>query len=331
MLISGTAASNGLISASRIDLIDKTQSQLTGQIRLLTNSTFVLNNVLINYAGAQLSNIDGNRLQNGMSVTALGSMNGDQLLAVQIIGLNKSISPEVDEAAVEGFITRFVSRSDFDVDGITVSSTAQTEFEQGSASDLRLGIKVEVEGSVNTNGILIAETLEFEQQSNNKITGKVSAIQLDNNRGIVSGQLEVDGVLILTNKQTRYEDKLFDLKRFNLASITLGDAVEVSGYSSAAGFVATKIEREEADDDDAETREIEGIISAVGDDHVVLLGRKVFITEATQITDSRGDPLSVAAFYLTARNQQVEIKAKQRDGLLIASEITLDDDSDDDD
>ena len=327
--ISGTSTSEGLISASRIDLVENVQHQLTGQIRLLTNSTFTLNNLLINYAGAQLINIEGNRLQNGMTVNALGNLNAEQLTAVQIIGLNKSLTRELDSAAIEGFITRFNSASDFDVDGIQVSSTEQTRFEQGSASDLRLGVKVEVEGRVDASGRLVAKSLEFELQSNNKITGKVTAIQLNNNSGILSGQLEVDGVSIMTTKQTRYEDKLFELKRFNLGSITLGDALEVSGYSTAEGFIATKIEREDADDEETDEREIEGVISALGDGHIVLLGRKVFITEATQITGNRGNELTLSAFLLLALNQQIEVKGFEQNGLFYASEMTLKDDTED--
>lgn len=329
ILVSGAVAADGSISASRIELSSSESLQLTGQIANLTGTSFNLNGTSVVYSGAQLINLEGNRFINGARVTVIGVMNNNQLQASLVIGLNKTLSRDLDSADIEGFITRFASATDFDVDGISATTTNQTRFENGTRSDLRLGAKVEVEGTVNSNGALVASDVEFEQDSNNKINGTVTAINLSssigNNNGIISGLLEVDGIAISTNKQTRYEDKQLDVRRFNLASLNLGDLVEVTGYSTADGFIATKIERRDVDDDGDEGREFEGVISGIGADYFILFGRKIYTTADTQITGGDGEPLTPTAFYLIALNQQIEVRGNTINGEFYASQIELED------
>ncbi len=185
---------------------------------------------------------------------------------------------------------------------------------------------MEIEGSVNASGTLVASEVEFEQDSNSKINGTVTAINLssENNNGIVSGIVEVDGIAIITTKQTRYEDKLLDLRRFNLASLTPGDWVDVTGYSTADGFVATKIERRDMANDD-EGREFEGFISGIGADYFILFGRKIYTTEDTQMIADDGERLTLTAFYLIALNQQIEVRGNTVNGEFYATEIELED------
>lgn len=337
ILVSGAAAADGSISATRIELSSSETLQLTGQLVNLTGNSFNLNGTSVVYGGAQLINLEGNRFINGARVTVIGMMNDNQLQASQVIGLNKTLSRDLDSADIEGFITRFTSTTDFAVDGISATTTNQTRFENGTRSDLRLGAKVEIEGTVNSNGALVASDVEFEQDSNNKINGIVTAINLSsgtgdnngnnstNNNGIISGVLEVDGVTIITNKKTRYEDKQLDVRRFNLGSLNLGDRVDVTGYSTTEGFIATKIERRDVEDDD-EGREFEGVISGVGVDYFILFGRKIYTTENTKIVNDDGEPLTLPAFYSIALNQQVEVLGNTINGEFYASEIELEDD-----
>ncbi|HEX7764249.1 MAG TPA: DUF5666 domain-containing protein [Cellvibrio sp.] len=331
ILVSGAVAADGSISATRIELSSSETLQLTGLVANLTGNSFNLGDTNVVYSGAQLINLDGNRFTNGARVTAIGVMSNNQLQATLVIGLNKTLPRNLDNADIEGFVTRYASATDFDVAGISATTTNQTRIENGSLSDLRLGATVEIEGSVNANGVLVASKLEFEQVSNNKISGTVTGINLVTTTGIISGTLEVDGVVITTTTQTRYEDKKLDLKRFNLGSLLQGDQVEVTGYSTATGFVATKIEREEADDNDDNTREFEGVISAVGPDYFMLFGRKIFTTPETIITRGDDNLLSLAAFYLIALNQQIEVRGYQLNGEFYATEIELDDEDQDDD
>ncbi len=326
ILVSGASAPDGSISATRIERSNSTNLQISGLVANITNSSFSLNGTTVMYSNAQLINLSRERLINGVRVAAIGIMQDDQLQASTVIGLNKNLARDFASADIEGFITRFVSASDFDVDGVSATTNNQTRYEKGSSADLRLGIKIEVEGSVNASGVLVAREVEFEQASNNKISGTVTAINLTNNTGnnsgIISGTLAVDGTNIITTQQTRYEDKQFNLRPFNLGSLTRGDLVEVSGYSTADGFIATKIERQEVDDE-PETRELEGKVSALGADYVVLFGRRIYLTENTRITGDNNQTINLGNFLLIALNQQIEVEIETLDGEFYALEIEL--------
>lgn len=328
ILVSGATTPDGSISATRIERSSSTNLQISGQVANITSTSFSLSGTTVVYSNAQLINLNRERLINGARVAAIGVMQDNQLQASKVIGLGKNLARDFASADIEGFVTRFVSATDFDVDGVSATTAPQTRYKKGSAADLRLGVKIEVEGSINAGGLLVAREVEFEQVSNNKISGTVTAINLGdnanntNNTGIISGTLEVDGTRVSTSKQTRYEDKQFNLRPFNLGSLTRGDLVEVTGYSIAEGFVATKIERHAADDKQ-DLREMEGVVSAVGADYVVLFGRRVYLTENTRITDNKGDPLSLTDFFAIALNQQIEVEIQTLNGEFYALKIQL--------
>ena len=67
------------------------------------------------------------------------------------------------EAEVEGIITAFTSTSVFSVNGLPVD--ASTAFFEGNKAGVKLGARVEVEGSI-VNGVLVAKKVELEEGEN---------------------------------------------------------------------------------------------------------------------------------------------------------------------
>jgi Domain of unknown function (DUF5666) len=253
ILVSGSLTADASVSATRIELISANQIQLTGFVRELneSNYTFKLNQQQVSFAVAQLINVDNNRLQNGMLITAIGALNNsNELSATSINKLNTYFPTSTKNADIEGFITRFASTTDFDVAGSRVTTNNQTRYENGTSANLILGAKIELKGSINDSGQLVAGNIEFELAGDSILSGTVTSLQITNLTGIVSGRLEVGGTMIQTTSSTRYEDNgNSQLKRFNLGAIQIGDYLEITGYFREAEFIATKIEREEPDDD----------------------------------------------------------------------------------
>lgn len=64
---------------------------------------------------------------------------------------------------LEGIITSFTSQSSFVVNGQEVNA-ANAVFKHGTAGDLALNVKVEVEGTIDASGILIAKKVEFKSK-----------------------------------------------------------------------------------------------------------------------------------------------------------------------
>lgn len=330
ILVSGSLAADGSISATRIERANNSAQQLQGFVRDLNsmNMTFQLNQQQVSYAGASL-NLGNQSLRNGLLVSARGIQDNNQLFqAAQVNRLSTEFSNNIKSAAIEGYITRFGSVTDFDVAGIQVTTNTQTRYDNGDSKNLTIGIKVEVEGNVDSNGKLLATGIEFEHKINNKIAGKITNITITNNSGfgIVTGTLEVDGTNIRTNTSTRYEDKGSSrTKRFNLSSLQVGDSVEVTGYSSASGFIATKVEREEIDENEPKERELEGLITSISSDSFTLFTRKISTDENTEYRDADGKPLSAASFFTIAFGKRVEVKGIALGNEFLAIRVEIDD------
>jgi len=183
-----------------------------------------------------------------------------------------------DHIEVEGFITRFVSTTDFDVSGIPVTTTGTTVFEGGVAGDLGLNLKVEAEGEFNSAGVLVATKLEIKQATAVRVTGLVDSVTGDT--------LEILGITITTDiVKTRFEDKLADVDPFRIGDVNPGDYVEVRGQEFPAGEVfAFILER-----DDVRTRtELRGFVEVGGENRpeLTVLGVTIQTNASTSFKDS---------------------------------------------
>ena len=168
--VSGLFDADGNIGATRIEpgagLVE-----VHGSIENLNAQTFNINDLVVNYISVPAiidNNIPGGSLSEGLFVEVKGSNfgGGGELLATKIEAdapgiaaddrINFDDFDEV-EVEVEGFITRFVSATDFDIGGLPVVTNGQTTytFEDDSpatTADLGLNIKVEVEGDIDSAG-----------------------------------------------------------------------------------------------------------------------------------------------------------------------------------
>ncbi|PUA27040.1 MAG: hypothetical protein B0W54_19610 [Cellvibrio sp. 79] len=333
ILVSGALAADGNITATRIELANNSTQQLLGFVRELNtmNMTFLVNQQRVSYAGANIT-LGNQNLRNGLLISVRGMLDSDQLFqATQVNRIATEFSNNIKSASIEGYITRFGSAADFEVAGILVTTNMQTRYDNGSAKNLAVGIKVEVDGKVDGNGKLLADEIEFEHKINNKIAGKITSITIQNNGGpgigVVIGTIEVDGSSIRTTATTRYDDKGNNrIKRFNLSSLQIGDSVEVTGYSSEAGFVATKIEREDKKDDELNERELEGIVTSINSDSFTLFGRKITTDADTQYRDANGNPISASTFFTIAFGKRVEVRGLAYGNEFLAIHIQIDED-----
>ena len=149
---------------------------------------------------------------------------------------------EGDHIEVEGFITRFVSDQDFDVFGIPVTTIpGTTVYEGGTAADLGLNLKVEVEGEFNGSGVLVATKVDIKSSTAVRVTGLVDSVSGDT--------LVILGISINTDAiNTRFEDKTnADVDPLHIGDINTGEYVEARGQELPVGQVtASLVERDDA-------------------------------------------------------------------------------------
>ncbi len=187
--VSGLEDANGVIQATSIKLKQETfidgisQSELKGQVSQidLINKTLMLDNILVDYSSAELKGFDGNDPQNDqfVEVKSNATIVGNTMIAssVELDMKYQEVTNNI-KLELEGVVTRFNSILDFDVNGIKVTTTSNTEYKDGTAADVTLNAILEVEGIVNDFNVLVADKIEIEYANNDG-----DSVDEDNNDG----------------------------------------------------------------------------------------------------------------------------------------------------
>ncbi len=257
--VSGYRDSAGVVHATRIEIPDAASTievrgvvsnlDAPGQLFEIVSGNSTLT---VDYFGAVLVDFGNHVLADGDFVEVRGTFT-DVLTADTLQLEAPPTGGDGDASEVEGYITRFASASDFDVAGVTVTTDGATEFEGGTSADLALDVKVEVEGTVNAEGVVVADKVDIRVQPEETdvvLIGDVSAVNT------TAGTLSLAGldVLVKVSGVTRYKDESnAQLATFSLSDVHIGDHVEIRGAedlgtAAANDAVATRVKRENPDD-----------------------------------------------------------------------------------
>jgi hypothetical protein len=166
--VSGFVSAHGTIEATRIAIAAAGDGLLAfGVVSGLDSAAlhFNLGALVVDYSQAVLIEgfasggpSNGDRvIVKGASVAPSGA-----LVAREVRHVVDDDTQPGREAEIEGLITRFVSPLDFDVAGKPVTTTASTTYQGGNAGTLALNAKVEVEGTTDAGGTIVARKIEIE-------------------------------------------------------------------------------------------------------------------------------------------------------------------------
>jgi hypothetical protein len=319
--VSGREATTGVVEATRIERkVAQSSVEVKGAISSLdTNARrFALSQLTVSYASAQLNGFASGQPANGDRVEAFGTVDGNGVLvATRVERESGGAAGNADEQAdYEGLVTSFVSATDFAVAGQRVTTTASTTYEGGTASSLALDVPVEVEGRFNASGVIVATKVQFRRGSDTEFSGRVDSVNAAGN------SLVVFGVTVRVNSLTRFEDHSgADVQRFSLASIAVGDYVEVDAYNDGSGLVATKLER---DDDQGEV-ELEGVAQNVAAPNFTVGGVAVTTDGNTEFRDTNGVTINAAAFFQAAPGRKVKARGTLVGNAVLATRAELED------
>ncbi len=321
--VSGQIDANGNVLATRIEPKPAgTQFEVHGTVSGHNATTFVfsLNNLVVDYSGATLNDFPGNAIADGDFVEAKGVSLGaaGELIATIVDlednGLNGAADTHVE---IEGFITRFVSATDFDVTGNPVTTNGSTTFVGGVAADLGLNIKVEVEGALDAGGLLVAEKVDIRRSK--AVRGVAVADSVD----AAAGSVVMLGITFTTDELTRFEDKSSaDIRPLTIGDISAGDYLEIRGAEFPAGsgqILATIFEREDLD-----TRtELQGFVETVADPSLTILGVTIDTNGSTIFRDIDDNVISATDFFSqVAANSLVKASGSETgDTSILAQEV----------
>lgn len=328
--VSGLADANGVIDATRIECRDGTWDGVMEVNGIVSGhnagaTTFMINGLEVDYSGAAVDNFPtAGVINNDDPVEAKGTtLNGNTLVATRVeYKGNRFADDEGDFAEIEGFITRFSSATDFDVSGLPVTTTGSTTYEGGTAADLGLNLKVEVEGVFDANGVLVAAKVDIKSSTAVRVTGNLDSVS--------GNTLTILGITVNTDSlTTRFEDKSdADVDPLRVGDLNSGDYVEIRGQEQPVGQITAMIV--ERDDPDTRT-ELRGFVESENEPNLTVLGVTIATTGATVYRDSRGStevPMSAVDFWAAVQTGSlVDARGSATgDTTLTATELELEGD-----
>lgn len=164
--VSGLVQPDGTIRATFVD--KKGDNFVAGDVEVsgtvsnldVAARTFTVSAVLVDYASADLSELDG-PLADGAEVEVRGSFGGGVLTALEVDSEDDPTDgTSTSWLELQGYIASVVAPDEFVLDGVAVRITADTELGGGTTADVVAGARVEVQGRYSGN-ILTASQIEF--------------------------------------------------------------------------------------------------------------------------------------------------------------------------
>lgn len=331
--ISGFIGADGRIIARRIEREDDDEDfEIMGFVSALDAAAlqFRINDLVVDYSAASLDDFPSRGIADGDLVEVEGDRFESGVLYADEVDYEgnrtrfgcEEFDDDDCDMELEGYISRLTSPTSFDVDGFPVAITSATVFEDGSSGDLALNVKVEVNGLVDADGVLVARKVEFEDDDRPiEIDAPVQAVDID------AGIITLLGIRVLVDERTRFEDFSSSVTfPFRAGDIRVGDYLEIVGRPYDGGeaeVLATKIEREDFDDE----VELQGFVEGIAEPSFTILGVTVETTADTEF-ETDDDDVSQAQFFSVLNvGDLVEVEGTQvSDRAILAAEVELEDD-----
>ncbi|MEP1215841.1 MAG: DUF5666 domain-containing protein [Marinobacter sp.] len=231
---------------------------------------------------------------------------------------------DINEVEIEGLIRNLDSVAQtFRINGIDVDYQSAEFDDDLEPGDLADDLAVEVEGFIDSNGVLIAEEIDeedelFDDDDDVEIAGAISGDYDDAGR-----QFSLNGITVQVTGGTEFDD--------GLRETDLGDGllVKVEGGFRNGVLVAEEIEPRDGD------AELDGVIESRNDDELVVSGVRVVLSGNTLIEDDDdGDNITMRTRDIESLRvgDFIEIEGRQRSsggGYLEAIKIEREDGDDD--
>lgn len=319
--VSGFIGADGQLLASFVERDDDVDGkvELRGEIANLDENaqTFTVRTQLISYADVAEWDLEGAALANGLPVEVEGTVDTEgTLVAIKVEAEDDDRFERDTEVKLKGLISGLdAAAGQFMLNGMTVVWNSRTEFDDLSAADLADNLLVEVEGTVNADGVLVADEIEAEDVPEIEIEAPLTAVTPDAGSNF-TGTVTVLGVDVQVSLTTRVRDDDDDDNynpQFNLSQLQAGDFVELKITGNAVeGYRALSLERDRS----RGQIKLEAPVTQLNP--LTVLGVEV---NTSNVMASVPAGLKVG--------DSVEIEGSMSGNVLIATEFEADDDLDD--
>lgn len=295
--VSGARAQGGTVFATYLELKATLDTyKVVGTAESSAPTSFRIGGLLLDTSSADLTDMPGGVVTDGQRVEAKGAPAGWNA-AVPSLAASKVEPAAVGTGAagqrleLEGYITDFASPEDFRVLGSPVRTTASTVFLNGTSASLTNNVKVQVKGSLDSEGVLVAASCEIQSTGAHRTTWTIEATDMQDQTVRVLGvDWSIRGETELDDNSSANQDPL------SFADLLVGDYVRVRGYRDGSELVAERLRRR---DPDTEAR-LRGPVTAVeglGAGEVEILGTRVLSDGSTIYRDENDQAISQSQFF----------------------------------
>jgi hypothetical protein len=137
-----------------------------------------------------------------------------------------------------------------------------------------------------------------------------------------ASRLVVLGTTVVVNELTRFEDhSAADLQRFGLADLRVGDYVEIRGRLEGTTVIATRLDRDEPDDQ----VELRGPVDSVAQPDLTIAGVTVTTDADTEFSNKSDESIDASEFFAIAEGQIVKVEGALVGDVLLAESAELED------
>lgn len=286
--VSGYSDSTNSITVTYQAAISNAQEELEllGNISNLNtqSGTFNLGNLFINYQQAEVEGA----LNNGQLVEVEGVLNADTVIATEVDAEQNLNFNDDTQAELEGIIT-FVNN---DETLITINSkwqvavNDQTQFEDGTATNLITGQRVEVDAQwQQNNNQLLASNIEFES-SNTEPTVTSYTFSVSGQVSVSENTATINGNKFTLTNQTRYEDGL-------TAQTLNGQWLELEGTYNSEQTLVSEVEIE----DNTNTLDLKGNVTLNENNQAEIWG---YVSEDSTLSQFTGQYVELECQWVNA-------------------------------
>jgi hypothetical protein len=295
--VSGNLDNNGVLHATRIskkslDFTNGGAAELKGAIAAapapssngfnLGSTAIVVNDATIfaNMLRADLAN------GAGMMVEVKATLAGGILTATRVEKKNAVDAQAEDNVRMKGIAAGPVANNAFTLNGpngpITVNVAGASYFAGKTAATSAIvsaGALLEVEGSLDANGAIVAKKVEMEQEKNLKLEGNAAAGAYN----AAASTLTLNGVTVNILSTTRLRDSSSNpAGALNLANVAAGDHLQITGFVTASGgFQASEVQRTKP----SNLTLVQGPVSAKTASTLTILGLTIDTATISQATN----------------------------------------------
>jgi hypothetical protein len=272
------------------------------------NGTTVVTNNLTRFEDGPCSDV-----QNGTRVEVKGiqQSNGSVLASKVDIDRPDPPNPTVELKGIVAGRSGACPALTFTVNGTAISTNGATRFEDGLCSDVVDGTRVEVKGSRQAGGSVLATKVDIDRPDPPDPDVKVQGSVTGRSGACPAITFTVSSTTIVTNASTRIEDGL-------CTDIQNGTEVEVKGTRQANGSVlAEKVDIDRADPE----VELKGIVSNLG----AACPNRTFTVNGTAVVTNSATRFEDGPCSALQNGNRVEVKGtRQSNGSVLARKVDID-------